>query len=98
MRSIYQKLSDPIGLAVLDVVDYHGDGYIITRINVPKAHRGKGIGTQLLTECLAEADKLGVKLWLEIQSSDGPSYEELEAWYMRHGFKGNMIYRRKPKA
>ena len=98
MQGIYRKLEGPTGLAVLDLVDYYDDGYIITRINVPKAHRGKGIGTELLNECLAQADKLGVRLWLEIQPFDGLSYKELEAWYMRHGFKGNMIYRRNPKA
>lgn len=92
----YEKLSNPLGLAILDLVDYYGQGLIITRINVPMAHRGKGIGRKLLQQCCADADKLGVTLWLEIQSSDGPSYDELEAWYKRNGFKGNMIYRRKP--
>jgi len=95
MQGIYRKLSNPTGLAVLDLVDYYDEGYIITRINVPMAHRGKGIGTELLNECITKADELGITLWLEIQSSDGLTYDELEAWYKRHGFKGNMIYKRK---
>lgn len=94
----YEKLSEPMGLAVLVLVDYYGDGLMITRINVPEPHRGKGIGHKLLTQCCADADMLGITLWLEIQSSDGLSYDQLEAWYKRHGFKGHSIFKRKPTA
>lgn len=94
----YEKLAKPTGLAVLDLTDYYNEGLMITRVNVPMAHRGKGIASKLLRQCCADADQLGITLWLEIASSDGLSYDQLEAWYLRHGFKGNMIYKRKPCA
>ena len=87
----WQKLTEPTGLAIADLCDYYNKGMIITRINVPKEHRGKGIARALLQEILTEADKNKVKLYLEIQSSDGLTAEQLAAWYRRHGFKGNMI-------
>jgi len=95
--SYYEKLVEPAGLAVLDLVDYYNEGLIITRINVPKPHRGKGIAHKLLTQCCDDADILGIDLWLEIQSSDGLSYDQLEAWYKRHGFEGNCVYLRKSR-
>lgn len=73
--------------AIADLCDYYGKGLIITRINVPKAARGKGIGTKLLLEILKEADESRTTLYLEIQSSDGLDRDQLEAWYERHGFK-----------
>jgi GNAT superfamily N-acetyltransferase len=93
----YVKLEDPIGLAVLDVVDYYSMGYMITRVNVPQAHRGKGLGSRLLKEACEEADKANIRLYLEIASSDGLTYDQLEAWYRRYGFRRcNGIMRRKP--
>jgi GNAT superfamily N-acetyltransferase len=92
----YRRLENPMGLAVLDLVDYYNEGLIITRINVPKHHRRKGIGTALLKECIADADREKITLWLEIAESDGPNYETLEAWYKRHGFKGRFMLKRKP--
>ena len=61
------------------------------------AHRGRGIARKLLAEILADADANGVTLWLEISPSDGLDYDQLKAWYKRHGFKGNCIYKRKPR-
>jgi GNAT superfamily N-acetyltransferase len=96
------KLTDPIGLAIIDLVEYHPDGvtqdgWIITRINVPPAHRGKGLARALLAECLRTADDTKTTLWLEIAESDGLSFAQLEAWYLRHGFKNlGGIYRRRP--
>jgi ribosomal protein S18 acetylase RimI-like enzyme len=86
--SFYKKL-DSISLAVIDLVDYPDKGLIITRINVPRKHRGKGIARELMKECLEEADNTGTNLWLEIQPSDGMSFDELKAWYHRLGFKGS---------
>lgn len=97
MKSCYYRKLDGLSLAVLDNCDYYGDGRIITRINVPKKYRGQGHGTALLKECIADADKEGITLWLEIAESGGLSYDELEAWYKRHGFTGHMIYMRRPR-
>jgi|SRR6185436_8843973 len=97
MGTIGIKLENPMGLAVLDYDDhYDSRSWYITRINVPRAHRGKGLGSQLLDELLAMADEAKKNVWLEIQPSDGLNYNELEAWYLRHGFKGFMIYKRRP--
>lgn len=100
------KLTDPIGLAVLDLVEYlveyhpdrvTQDGWIITRINVPPRHRGKGIARALLAECLRRADESKTTLWLEIAESDGLTFAQLEPWYIRHGFRNvGGIYRRTP--
>ncbi len=95
MGTIGIKLSDPVGLAVLDYTEYYApDAWYITRINVPRSHRGKGIASKLLNRFLAMADEQNITVWLEIQPSDGLTYDELEAWYLRHGFKGFMIYKR----
>lgn len=92
--------------SVADLIDYCpeglGQGYIITRINVPPEHRGKGIGSQLLKAITDEADVKGVRLYLEINPYGGLTYDQLEAWYMRHGFKhwpdgASPMYRRTPR-
>jgi ribosomal protein S18 acetylase RimI-like enzyme len=61
-------------------------GWTISRINVPREHRGKGYGSQLLTQILADADKENAELWLEVSPSDGLSYSQLVTWYERYGF------------
>jgi ribosomal protein S18 acetylase RimI-like enzyme len=97
VKSGYYIKIDDTSLAVLDLTDYYNKGLIITRINVPKAHRGKGFGRKLLEECLSDVDLDGITLWLEIAESDGLNYYQLEAWYERYGFKNlGGIYRRKP--
>ena len=92
----YQKLENPPGLAVLDLVDYYGEGLMITRINVPTSHRGKGIGSRLLREALADADAEGITLWLEILAYGGLTNDQLRSWYERHGFRGSSILKRNP--
>jgi ribosomal protein S18 acetylase RimI-like enzyme len=62
-------------------------GWTITRINVPAPHRGKGHGSTMLKRILADADAKQATLYLEVSPSDGLDYEELFAWYTRHGFK-----------
>lgn len=66
--------------------------WTITRINVPKPSRGKGIGTKLLNEICAEADRNKVTLTLEIMPSGDLDYGALHAWYLRHGFKDSRKY------
>jgi len=82
-----------------DLCDYYGHGMILTRINVPIASRGKGVGSRLLDSILADADKDNITLFLEISPSNGLSYEQLEKWYLRKGFSPwNGVYRRLPGA
>lgn len=96
-NTFYEKLSEPTRLAVLDLVDYCNQGLIITRINTPREHRGKGIAHKLLVECCDAADRHNITLWLEVQESDGLTSEQLVAWYKRHGFKGDWaMMQRKP--
>ena len=87
--------------AIADLVS-HGDlagNLIITRINVPKEHRGKGVARKLLAKILADADKDRIILHLEVSPSDGLNREQLIAWYSRHGFEdyGSGLMVRTPK-
>lgn len=59
---------------------------LITRINVPEPLRGRGLGTKILSEILADADAEGVVLELHPFSSGHFTDDELRAWYSRHGF------------
>lgn len=74
-------------LAVADVSPFFKEGWLITRINVPVAYRGRGHARELLRRVLADADAERVPLYLEISPSDGLGFTELRAWYERHGFK-----------
>lgn len=87
--------------AIADLVDAREmgllNGMLITRINVPAQHRGQGVGRELLKLILAAADAEGLNLYLEISSSDGLTYDELEAWYVRYGFRDiGGVWKRKP--
>lgn len=96
MKSCYV---DKATRSIADLCDYYGKGMLLTRINVPKASRGKGHASALLTRILDDADEEGVTLFLEISPSDGLDYSQLEAWYHRHGFKSiGLLLRRKPDA
>ncbi len=93
----YRKLEAPLGLAVVDLCDYYGKGLIITRVNVPAPHRGKGIASELLKEVTVAADQDRVNLYLEIAASDGLDNDQLRAWYERHGFVGSAMLMRRPR-
>jgi hypothetical protein len=86
MRHSYYRRLSSTHLAVLDLVPFFDRGLLLTRINVPKPHRGLGIASLLLNECLTDADALRVTIWLEISPSDGLNYTQLHAWYVRHHF------------
>lgn len=76
-------------------------GWTITRINVPRDVRGRGLGTKILVEIITDADAEGVSLWLEVSPSDGLNYIQLVDWYKRHGFvsiDGYGVMRRRPRA
>jgi predicted GNAT family N-acyltransferase len=62
--------------------------WVIQRIFVPVHLRGQGRGRALLTRILADADmEPGVTLYLTASpGSHGPTLDQLEAWYRRHGF------------
>lgn len=62
-------------------------GWTITRINVPFKHRGNGVARKLLKQITDDADSDICSLWLEVSPSDGLDYDQLVAWYVRHGFR-----------
>jgi GNAT superfamily N-acetyltransferase len=72
--------------AVADLCDYYNCVQIITRINVPKEHRGKGVGSKLLRQIVSDADVSHTKLYLEVLASGGLTRPQLIAWYERYGF------------
>ena len=84
--------------SIVDLTDYYGLGLMMTRINVPRQHRGQGHGSALLKRVCEEADKDQVTLFLEVLPSGPLDYDQLVAWYERHGFKYHRgIYRRRPQ-
>jgi GNAT superfamily N-acetyltransferase len=63
-------------------------GYLVNRVNVPAAHRGKGVGTELMAELMLWADLEGWPLRLQVSPySDSPlQFDALVGWYTRLGF------------
>jgi GNAT superfamily N-acetyltransferase len=75
-----------------------GPGLLLTRINTPRAHRGKGVARALMAQILSDADAEGVTLFLHISPSDGLNYNQLKAWYERCGFVDRgIVFRRDPR-
>jgi len=66
------------------------NAWLLTRINIPKKHRGKGFASNLLKRILADADKEAAVIILQISPSDGLQYEELTRWYYRYNFRQHM--------
>ena len=62
------------------------DGYIISMVSTPRAHRGLGGASFLMELVLADADREGIILELEILPSGPMNYGALKAWYNRLGF------------
>lgn len=102
MSELFIKLSDPSGLAILDYCRYEdGRSLLITRVNVPVAHRRKGAGTSLMNQICLHADNLRVPLYLEVSSYEeesGMDNDQLTEWYGKFGFREIMtrVMRRKP--
>jgi GNAT superfamily N-acetyltransferase len=85
MPSSFHKILSPVHLAVADLTTYDY-GYILNRINVPKAFRGRGEGTWLLNKVIEAADQHDTSIWLSVSPSDGLNKGQLTAWYKRHGW------------
>lgn len=87
--------------AIADLINYE-DGKLITRINVPREHRGQAIGSKLLQEITDAADRENVTLYAWASSSDGLSTADLKEWHRRHGFitqqEPRGLTRRPPRA
>jgi ribosomal protein S18 acetylase RimI-like enzyme len=106
MRSVY---FDRETRGIVDLVDTSSwcgsKTFLITRINVPPQYRRRGVATSLLQQVLADADKEGVTLWLEVLSSGDMTDEQLGKWYEKFGFveglwtedRKCLFYRRLPR-
>lgn len=98
MKSTYFIRVSDIRIAILDNCDYYNLGRIITRINVPQEYRRQGVGSNLLKMVCEDADKEKIRLFLEIFPSGEATYEVLEHWYLKYGFKHfNGLYLRVPR-
>jgi len=76
--------------SVLDYSDNPSPEVWIHRVSVLPKHRRKGIGTRLLKECCADADKEGITLLLSVEpdySDNGMTFPQLVEWYEKHGFR-----------
>jgi predicted GNAT family N-acyltransferase len=89
---------------VADLIGPDDQGvWMISRINVPREHRGQGHASNILREILRDADEEGatLELWPYASGANmgGLKQKALEGWYARYGFvkqkKGNMV--RAPK-
>jgi predicted GNAT family N-acyltransferase len=83
-----RTIADVVKLSVLAPADktVPENVYLITRINVPHLHRGKGHGTKILNRIIEDADREGVILYVTPLSSGRWSQRALKSWYSRHGF------------
>jgi len=105
---MHQTYIDGVHLGIADLVRLNpgemgvnfDNGWLLTRINIPKKHRGKGYASALLKRILADADKEAATLVLQISPSDGLQYEDLSRWYYRNGFSQHHtgLWFRRPKS
>lgn len=89
MKQIY---FDRASRSIADLVELDPAYYLVTRINVPRESRNRGLGTKILTEILSDADMEGVTLEIHPMSSGGLSRAQLITWYKRHGFRWEQDY------
>lgn len=64
------------------MVDIEPGYYLITRINVPKISRGRGLASKLL-----DADTEGIVLEEHPMPSGGLTRKESASWYRQYGFQ-----------
>lgn len=83
-QDVRPAIADLMRLSETDV--WGPNTCMISRINVPMPARGLGVGTKLLRQILDDADAERVTLVLGPSPSDGLDFDQLVAWYQRHGF------------
>jgi putative acetyltransferase len=72
-----------IGVGALKrLSDSHGE---IKSMHTEQAHRGKGVGSALLTHIISEARKLGFSR-LSLETGSWPYFAPARELYLRHGF------------
>lgn len=61
--------------------------WIVNRVFTPPHLRGRGLASALLKQVTADADELGITLYLTASPDlRGLDRDQLEAWYRRNGF------------
>lgn len=96
--SFYERIEDSVHVLAADLIQMAGDNllpyygsagglYLLTRVNVPKEHRGEGLGSRLLKMVTDEADANEATLILEVVPSGPLSSAALQEWYERNGFR-----------
>lgn len=86
MKTCYTKQVAPHRIAILDLIKKSEYSYIISRINVPENYRNLKHGSDLLDQCIKDADTENVTLSLYIYPSGSLNFTELKRWYERRNF------------
>lgn len=95
--SFYERIGGGVHVLAADLIEMPetsrppgygstGNLYLLTRINVPEAHRGNRLGSRLLKMVTDEADANQATLILEVVPSGPLSSASLQEWYERNGF------------
>ena len=79
----------PIGVAECSLID--NNLYYFNRLYVSPSYRGKKFGTKLLDTLLKIFKEYNLILKLDINPYGGLNYEQLESFYIRHGFEKCLI-------
>lgn len=91
MRHTYTDLEHQATACTIHIGTLMGhDTYLLSRLEVGRGHRGKGVASRLLRRVLSDADEEGVQIALVVEpdgSIGSMDYESLQAFYERHGFR-----------
>lgn len=84
--TFFVKLSH-IRIAMLNASPFRDNDLYINRVNVPKEHRGRGIGSALMQAFLESARQVGVKrIFVEPGGYQLKDQPRRVRWYEEHGF------------
>lgn len=73
----------------ISITESPSRGITLNRIEIPKDMRNQGIGTKVMQDLLAEADRKGVVVSLSPSGDFGGSVSRLKKFYERFGFLPN---------
>ena len=86
----YMNTSRPIGYANTSRI--HDNVFYFNRLFVQPEFRNKGYATEILKTLLEKFKEKHYVLYLDINPYGDLNYEELETFYMKHGFKKYKVY------
>lgn len=72
-------------------IDLHrsGEYVVLSRIQLPREGRNRGVGTRAMRELVAQADRNGTPLALSPSADFGGNVARLKRFYRRYGFVPN---------